>query len=175
MMTKKKAWQVFCKAKCVILVKFTLISTEFNEQRSLFLKFETMKSIYFGVILSILLSGCSQIECSTPKSLLPTFAHLLEDGMTAMYQRFPSWTITLGDPQGQPKPITQKVIHDQEGVVELVMKVADDGQWKVVNLSATNEDLAKYVVSKLKEYQKQTPTKAIGQVVKYRFVFKQQT
>jgi hypothetical protein len=107
--------------------------------------------------------------------LISSGSNFIAGGMNVIYHRLLSKTINLGDPQGQPQPITKKVIHDQEGVVELVMKVADDGQWKVVNLSATNEDLAKYVVSKLKEYQKQTPTKAIGQVVKYRFVFKQQT
>jgi hypothetical protein len=53
------------------------------------------------------------------------------------------------------------------------MKVDEKGNWKVVNMAATNEELAKYVLTKLKDYN-QTSHKAIGQVVKYRFVFKKQ-
>lgn len=75
----------------------------------------------------------------------------------------------------QQKPITRNIIHQQEGVVEVVMKFSENGQWKVVNLSATNEELARYVLARLKEYHPQTQNKTNGQVVKYRFVFKQQT
>jgi hypothetical protein len=41
-------------------------------------------------------------------------------------------------------------------------------------MAATNEELAKYVLSKLKEYNLQANSKSVGQVVKYRFVFKKQ-
>jgi hypothetical protein len=41
-------------------------------------------------------------------------------------------------------------------------------------MAATNEELAKYVLSKLKDYSPQTNNKTVGQVVKYRFVFKKQ-
>jgi hypothetical protein len=78
----------------------------------------------------------------------------------------------FGDDQ---KPVTKNLSHrNQEGVVEVVMKVDQKGQWKVVNMAATNEELAKYVLSKLKDYSPQTNNKTVGQVVKYRFVFKKQ-
>ncbi len=78
-----------------------------------------------------------------------------------------------GDDEIQ-KPVTKQLKYkNQEGVVEVVMKVDEKGNWKVVNMAATNEELAKYVLTKLKDYN-QASHKAIGQVVKYRFVFKKQ-
>lgn len=72
------------------------------------------------------------------------------------------------------KPVTKQLKYkNQEGVVEVVMKVDEKGNWKVVNMAATNEELAKYVLTKLKDYN-QVSHKAVGQVVKYRFVFKKQ-
>ena len=82
----------------------------------------------------------------------------------------------LGDanPDEVQKPVTKQLKYkNQEGVVEVVMKVDEKGNWKVVNMAATNEELAKYVLTKLKDYN-QTSHKAVGQVVKYRFVFKKQ-
>ena len=79
-----------------------------------------------------------------------------------------------GDLDEVQKPVTKQLKYkNQEGVVEVVMKVDDKGNWKVVNMAATNEELAKYVLTKLKDYN-QTAHKAVGQVVKYRFVFKKQ-
>lgn len=79
-----------------------------------------------------------------------------------------------GNPDEVQKPVTKQLKYkNQEGVVEVVMKVDDKGNWKVVNMAATNEELAKYVLTKLKDYN-QTSHKALGQVVKYRFVFKKQ-
>jgi hypothetical protein len=104
---------------------------------------------------------------------VPTFSISTENHWNSFTLSWPTPFKNHPDEEEQ-KPITKKIIHDQEGVVEVVMRVAENGQWKVVNLSATNEELARYVVSKLKEYHPQTPDKAVGQVVKYRFVFKQQ-
>ena len=79
-----------------------------------------------------------------------------------------------GNPDEVQKPVTKQLKYkNQEGVVEVVMKVDEKGNWKVVNMAATNEELAKYVLTKLKDYN-QTSHKAIGQVIKYRFVFKKQ-
>ncbi len=79
-----------------------------------------------------------------------------------------------GNPDEVQKPVTKQLKYkNQEGVVEVVMKVDEKGNWKVVNMAATNEELAKYVLTKLKDYN-QTSHKAVGQVVKYRFVFKKQ-
>ena len=79
-----------------------------------------------------------------------------------------------GNPDEVQKPVTKQLKYkNQEGVVEVVMKVDENGNWKVVNMAATNEELAKYVLTKLKDYN-QTSHKAVGQVVKYRFVFKKQ-
>jgi len=133
-----------------------------------------MKKAFAAWMAIIFFSSCARVDWSFSSFKIPSlpsfsFTFPISDGW------WNEGNEGLGDPQGQPKPITKSIIHDQEGVVEVIMKVSEDGQWKLVNLSATNEDLAKYVVSKLKEYQKQTPSKAIGQVVKYRFVFKQQT
>ena len=78
------------------------------------------------------------------------------------------------NPDEVQKPVTKQLKYkNQEGVVEVVMKVDEKGNWKVVNMAATNEELAKYVLTKLKDYN-QTSHKAVGQVVKYRFVFKKQ-
>ena len=79
-----------------------------------------------------------------------------------------------GNPDEVQKPVTKQLKYkNQEGVVEVVMKVDENGNWKVVNMAATNEELAKYVLTKLKDYN-QTSHKAVGQVIKYRFVFKKQ-
>lgn len=79
-----------------------------------------------------------------------------------------------GNPDEVQKPVTKQLKYkNQEGVVEVVMKVDEKGNWKVVNMAATNEELAKYVLTKLKDYN-QTSHKAVGQVIKYRFVFKKQ-
>jgi plastocyanin domain-containing protein len=79
-----------------------------------------------------------------------------------------------GNPDEVQKPVTKQLKYkNQEGMVEVVMKVDEKGNWKVVNMAATNEELAKYVLTKLKDYN-QTSHKAVGQVVKYRFVFKKQ-
>lgn len=81
--------------------------------------------------------------------------------------------VAEGDDEIQ-KPVTKQLKYkNQEGVVEVVMKVDEKGNWKVVNMAATNEELAKYVLTKLKDYN-QASHKAVGQVVKYRFVFKKQ-
>jgi len=158
----------------VIFVNFTWFSTDINEFEDLVETFEEMKKIVMSGFIIVLLSSCTRVECSYFHFHLPSVSSIFSVFHVSEFGLYHGGDI-IGDPQGQPKPITKSIIHDQEGVVEVIMKVSDDGQWKLVNLSATNEDLAKYVVSKLKEYQKQTPSKAIGQVVKYRFVFKQQT
>jgi hypothetical protein len=116
------------------------------------------------------------VSCSNDifvRVISPTTSSLLD----IQWIEYPSFSIPNSfrkEPE-QQKPITRNIIHQQEGVVEVVMKFAENGQWKVVNLSATNEELARYVLARLKEYHPQTPNKMNGQVVKYRFVFKQQT
>lgn len=102
------------------------------------------------------------------KSFIGSFFHSAEKLMNGGED-----VLADGDDEIQ-KPVTKQLKYkNQEGVVEVVMKVDEKGNWKVVNMAATNEELAKYVLTKLKDYN-QASHKAIGQVVKYRFVFKKQ-
>lgn len=136
-----------------------------------------MKRIFFLSITLLILCSCGRMaSCSNDifvRVISPTTSYLLD----IQWIEYPSFSIRNSfrkEPE-QQKPITRNIIHQQEGIVEVVMKFAENGQWKVVNLSATNEELARYVLARLKEYHPQTPNKMNGQVVKYRFVFKQQT
>ncbi len=141
------------------------------------MKFVAMRFLGFFAALMVL-SSCSsnlvaeQVEksCSvyaSAKSMLAVVAASAE----GLFE----WGVEgEGNPDEVQKPVTKQLKYkNQEGVVEVVMKVDEKGNWKVVNMAATNEELAKYVLTKLKDYN-QTSHKAIGQVVKYRFVFKKQ-
>ncbi len=129
------------------------------------------------IILAALLSSCGQVSWSGGFEICEKTVQGCAAASSAISEVSCFWDgheedCVVGEDQ---KPVTKNITHkNHEGVVEVVMKVDQKGQWKVVNMAATNEELAKYVLSKLKEYNMQASTKSVGQVVKYRFVFKKQ-
>jgi hypothetical protein len=141
------------------------------------MKFVAMR--FFGILAALLvLSSCSgkvvtdQVEkgCAVYTSV----KSMVVGAIASTEGLFYGGEEGEGNPDEVQKPVTKQLKYkNQEGVVEVVMKVDEKGNWKVVNMAATNEELAKYVLTKLKDYN-QTSHKAVGQVVKYRFVFKKQ-
>lgn len=129
------------------------------------------------ILMLVILTSCGQVSWSD-SALVCQKAQTCCQLVATRVNEFQSiWTSSEGDPDlgEDQKPVTKNLTHkNHEGVVEVVMKVDQKGQWKVVNMAATNEELAKYVLSKLKEYNMQSGNKSVGQVVKYRFVFKKQ-
>jgi hypothetical protein len=129
------------------------------------------------VILAALMSSCGQVTWSNGFRVCEKTLQGCAAASSAISEVTCFWNgheedCVVGEDQ---KPVTKNIAHkNHEGVVEVVMKVDQKGQWKVVNMAATNEELAKYVLSKLKEYNLQANSKSVGQVVKYRFVFKKQ-
>jgi hypothetical protein len=136
-----------------------------------------MRLILTIVILAALMSSCGQVTWSNGFRVCEKTLEGCAVASSAISEVTCFWNgheedCVVGEDQ---KPVTKNIAHkNHEGVVEVVMKVDQKGQWKVVNMAATNEELAKYVLSKLKEYNLQANSKSVGQVVKYRFVFKKQ-
>ncbi len=129
------------------------------------------------VILAALMSSCGQVSWSNGFHMCEKTIQGCAKATTTIseitcFLNGHEEDCVVGEDQ---KPLTKNLTHkNHEGVVEVIMKVDQKGQWKVVNMAATNEELAKYVLSKLKEYNMQANSKSVGQVVKYRFVFKKQ-
>jgi hypothetical protein len=136
-----------------------------------------MRLILTIVILAALMSSCGQVTWSNGFRVCEKTLKGYAVASSAISEVTCFWNgheedCVVGEDQ---KPVTRNITNkNHEGVVEVVMKVDQKGQWKVVNMAATNEELAKYVLSKLKEYNMQANSKSVGQVVKYRFVFKKQ-
>lgn len=61
-----------------------------------------------------------------------------------------------------------------EGTVEVSFKIDHQGKIEVLSMNATSPQLADYVLKKLKKVQLEKGDPQIGQVIKYRFVFKKQ-
>ena len=74
--------------------------------------------------------------------------------------------------QKEPQVVTSKEL---EGTVEVSFKIDAAGKVEILNIHATNPQLADYVIKKLKKIQLEKGDPQIGQVIKYRFVFKKQT
>jgi hypothetical protein len=136
-----------------------------------------MKRFTLLFILILGLSSCGINEVKRVESVFQGVTKgflVLQDCRTGFSDLFAHNSDKKYEEQ-QPKAITKQYFHrDQEGVVEVVMKVDSEGKLKVVNLSATNEELAKYVMLKLKDMSNKSPSSTAGQVIKYRFVFKKQ-
>ncbi len=62
-----------------------------------------------------------------------------------------------------------------EGTVEVSFRIDPQGKIEILSMSATSPQLSEYVVAKLKKVQLEKGDPQIGQVIKYRFVFKKQT
>jgi len=75
--------------------------------------------------------------------------------------------------QQQPKRST--VVHKElEGTVEVSLRVNEDGKVDILTLAATSPQLAEYVIQKLGQIALEKNAPQIGQVIRYRFVFKKQ-
>ncbi|MCC6601037.1 MAG: hypothetical protein IT223_10240 [Crocinitomicaceae bacterium] len=61
-----------------------------------------------------------------------------------------------------------------EGTVEVAFKIDGGGKVEILNINATNPQLADYVIKKLNKIQLERGDPQIGQIIKYRFVFKKQ-
>lgn len=77
--------------------------------------------------------------------------------------------------QGQQKDQQAITSKELEGTVEVSFKIDATGKVEILNIHATNPQLADYVIKKLKKIQLEKGDPQIGQVIKYRFVFKKQT
>jgi outer membrane biosynthesis protein TonB len=85
-------------------------------------------------------------------------------------------TASLGSPfllhaQEEPQAVKSKEL---EGTVEVSFKIDGAGKVEILNINATSPQLADYVIKKLKKIQLEKGDPQIGQVIKYRFVFKKQ-
>lgn len=85
-------------------------------------------------------------------------------------------TASLGSPsllyaQNEPQVVKSKEL---EGTVEVSFKIDGAGKVEILNINATSPQLADYVIKKLKKIQLEKGDPQIGQVIKYRFVFKKQ-
>ena len=74
---------------------------------------------------------------------------------------------------------SNKVVQDEsikhlEGTVEVSFKIDMNGKLDIVSINATDPKLGEYVINKLKKIKLEKGDPQIGQVIKYRFVFKKQ-
>jgi hypothetical protein len=72
------------------------------------------------------------------------------------------------------KTIQEESIKHLEGTVEVSFKVDMNGKLDIVSINATDPKLGEYVINKLKKIKLEKGDPQIGQVIKYRFVFKKQ-
>ncbi|MDZ4823301.1 MAG: hypothetical protein SH856_07565 [Flavobacteriales bacterium] len=62
-----------------------------------------------------------------------------------------------------------------EGTVEVSFSIDATGKVNIVDIAATSQELADYVVKKLNKIQlNKNDSSQIGKIIKYRFVFKKQ-
>lgn len=73
--------------------------------------------------------------------------------------------------QRPPKEVREK---DLDGTVEVSFRIDGSGKVEIISINATSPQLADYVIKKLNKIQLQKGDPQIGQVIKYRFVFKKQ-
>jgi len=72
------------------------------------------------------------------------------------------------------KTVQEESIKHLEGTVEVSFKVDMNGKLDIVSINATDPKLGEYVINKLKKIKLEKGDPQIGQVIKYRFVFKKQ-
>jgi hypothetical protein len=66
---------------------------------------------------------------------------------------------------------------DQESnarTVEVSFRIKDDGKVEIINIESNDPQLIDYVVKKLKKIQLKNGQGSKGEVIRYRFVFKEQ-
>jgi len=74
----------------------------------------------------------------------------------------------------QPKQKQTTVQVNLEGTVEVSFKIDAQGHVEIVSLASTSPQLADYVIKKLSQVKLEKGDPQLGQVIKYRFVFKKQ-
>jgi hypothetical protein len=73
------------------------------------------------------------------------------------------------------QPQTNQVIKSElEGTVEVSFKIDNGGKVQILEMNATSQALADYVIKKLNKIQLEKSDYNSGQIIKYRFVFKKQ-
>jgi outer membrane biosynthesis protein TonB len=78
------------------------------------------------------------------------------------------------DPDQRPKQKQTTVQGNLEGTVEVSFKIDAQGHVEIVSLASTSPQLADYVIKKLAQVKLEKGDPQVGQVIKYRFVFKKQ-
>jgi hypothetical protein len=76
-----------------------------------------------------------------------------------------------GSVQFSPDQVSVK---DLEGTVEVSFRIDPKGKVEIIHIAATSPQLADYVIKKLNRIHLDSGDPQIGQVIKYRFVFKKQ-
>jgi len=76
--------------------------------------------------------------------------------------------------QKEPNQQNQVIKSEVEGTVEVSFKIDNGGKVQILEMNATSQALADYVIKKLSKIQLEKSDYQSGQIIKYRFVFKKQ-
>jgi outer membrane biosynthesis protein TonB len=79
-----------------------------------------------------------------------------------------------GSPDQRPKQKQTTVQANLEGTVEVSFKIDAQGHVEILSLASTSPQLADYVIKKLAQVKLEKGDPQVGQIIKYRFVFKKQ-
>jgi outer membrane biosynthesis protein TonB len=101
------------------------------------------------------------------KRLLSLFAFML---LTAALAN----ASVCGSPDQRPRQKQTTVQGNLEGTVEVSFKIDAQGHVEILSLASTSPQLADYVIKKLAQVKLEKGDPQVGQVIKYRFVFKKQ-
>ncbi|MEZ4798594.1 MAG: hypothetical protein R2809_02220 [Flavobacteriales bacterium] len=80
----------------------------------------------------------------------------------------------VGMPFEQKDPPTSQQEPNLDGTVEVSFRIDTGGKVEILKINATHPQLADYVIKKLNKIQLEKGDPQIGQIIKYRFVFKKQ-
>lgn len=74
----------------------------------------------------------------------------------------------------QNQPSTSQQEPNLDGTVEVSFRIDTGGKVEILKINASHPQLADYVIKKLNKIQLEKGDPQIGQIIKYRFVFKKQ-
>lgn len=74
----------------------------------------------------------------------------------------------------QNKALLNYAQQETSRTVEVSFRIKDDGKVEIINIESNDPSLIDYVVSKLKKIQLKNGQGSKGEVIRYRFVFKEQ-
>lgn len=90
-------------------------------------------------------------------------------------QRNPSQTKQTQQPADSSAVKNEVSVSQLEGTVEVSFMINAEGKAQILKINASNPALVDYVVKKLNKIQLEGESNSqVGQVIKYRFVFKKQ-